>query len=232
MAGWQGDFATLQPCNLAALLSGEKMIEQLIEAGRWIVSAGLAREWAGSLSCHCRGKILITRSGADLSRLTETDFVHVNPRTSGLQHRMPRPSSELKLHVGAYNARSDIGAVIHVHAPNAIGLGLLGRPLPALTPDFYRYLGAAVPILPFMLPASQGLMTAVSHILQTATAVLLQNHGVIVVGESVSQALLRLNLLEEQAGMYLAALAAGEPRILSAEDMRRLDEAVSAKRGT
>jgi L-fuculose-phosphate aldolase len=71
------------------------------------------------------------------------------------------------------------------------------------------------------------LATAVAQTLQNSPAVLLQNHGVVVTGESVSQALLRLNLLEEQAKIYLAALAAGEPRQLSEDDKRKLDELFS-----
>jgi ribulose-5-phosphate 4-epimerase/fuculose-1-phosphate aldolase len=61
-------------------------------------------------------------------------------------------------------------------------------------------------------------------VLQTAPAVLLQNHGVIVAGRSTGQALLRLMLLEEQAAIYLDALAVGPPRILSAGDRQALDE--------
>jgi len=201
------------------------MIEQLINAGREIVHAGIAQGWGGNLSCRCQGKILITRSGADLGRLTEADFVHINPRASHLETRLPKPSSELGLHLGAYEARPQILTVMHVHSPQAIAAGLLGRSLPALTPDVYRHLGASIPLLPYIAPTTENLKTAVTLALQATSAILLQNHGVVVVAQSVSQALLRLTLLEEQAGIYLAALAAGNLRVLSEEDMRVLDEA-------
>ncbi len=208
------------------------MIEQLIQVGRQIVRAGIARGWAGSLSCRCQGKIVVTRSGADLDALTEMDFVHINPRGSQLQSRLPKPSSELGLHLGAYAADLDIKAVIHAHPPQAVGVGLLGRSLPALTPTFYRHLGASVPLLPYIAPTTENLKTAVALAFQSTTAVLLQNHGVVVVGQSASQALLRLTLLEEQAEIYLAALAAGNPRPLSEADMQALDEAWGVKRET
>jgi L-fuculose-phosphate aldolase len=84
-------------------------------------------------------------------------------------------------------------------------------------------LGAEVPLLEYVTPTTEALGTAVANKLQHTPAVLLQNHGVLVIGQSVSQALLRLTLLEEQAGIYLDALAAGTPRIFTSEDMEELD---------
>jgi L-fuculose-phosphate aldolase len=205
------------------------MIDQLIAAGRRIVESGIAKGWAGSLSSRYQGKIVITRSGADLGSLTESDFVFVNPRMDPARNRLPRPSSELGLHYAAYAAHADIQAVLHVHSPQAISLGLLGHPLPALTPEFYWHVGAMVPLLPYITPMSEGLDTAVSLALRSIPAVLLQNHGLVVTGQSISQALLRLNLLDEQCRIYLSALAAGQPRLLSKEDMRALDEAFQEK---
>ncbi len=199
------------------------MIEQLIEAGRQIVSAHMARGWGGNLSGRYQGNIAITRSGADLGQLNRSDFVVVTPRAPVHQQRLPKPSSELAMHLTAYQTQPTTQAIIHAHPPNAIALGLLGRDLPALTPDFYVHLGTSAPLLSYITPTTEELGAAVGELLVSSPAVLLQNHGVIVLGHSVSQALLRLMLLEEQAGIYLQALAVGEPRILTEEDMLRLD---------
>ncbi|MCB9418864.1 MAG: class II aldolase/adducin family protein [Ardenticatenaceae bacterium] len=205
------------------------MIEQLIETGRRIVASGIAKGWAGNLSARYRGNFIITRSGADLGNLEQSDIVFIRPQTSQLSLQARRPSSELSLHLAIYKEHPDTQVVIHVHSPQSIAFGLLGMGLPALTPDFYRYVGALVPVLPFIPPTTQELATAVAQALSDSSAVLLQNHGVVVIGESVSQALLRLNLLEEQAGIYMAALAAGTPRQLWDADLEKLDELLSRK---
>ena len=207
------------------------MIEQLIEAGREIVEAGMVKGWGGNLSGRYRDRIAITRSGADLGRLTAEEFVLVRPDASvkRLRSRQPRPSSEVAIHLEAYASRPETQVIMHVHSPKAISLGILGYSLPALTPDFYLHLGAEVPLLPYITPTTAELGTAVAELLLTKTAVLLQNHGVIVMGNSVSQALLRLTLLEEAAGIYLDALAVGEPRTLSAQDRQGLDRVTSGK---
>jgi L-fuculose-phosphate aldolase len=205
------------------------MIDQLIAAGKRIVASGIAKGWAGNLSARYRGNFIITRSGADLGNMEQADIVFVRPQTSQLSLQAKRPSSELSLHLSIYKTRPETEVVFHVHSPQAIALGLLGLSMPALTPGFYRHVGASVPLLPYIAPTTQNLATAVAEILKDSSAVLLQNHGAVVVGESVSQALLRLNLLEEQAAIYLAALAAGEPRQLWEADMQELDELMSKK---
>ena len=133
------------------------------------------------------------------------------------------------MHLSAYAVRPETQAIIHVHPPKAISLGILGCSLPALTPDGYLHLGAEVPLLPYITPTTDELGTAVAELLRTKVAVLLQNHGVIIIGNSVSQALLRLSLLEEAAGIYLDALAVSVPRALSAEDMENLDTITGGK---
>ena len=207
------------------------MIEQLIAAGREMVVAGMVKGWGGNLSGRVRDRIAITRSGADLGQLTTEEFVLVRPDANAkrLRSRQPRPSSEVAMHLSAYAARPETQVVIHVHPPKAISLGILGYSLPALTPDFYLHLSAEVPLLPYITPTTDELGTAVAELLCSKTAVLLQNHGVILIGNSVSQALLRLELLEEAAGIYLDALAVGEPRALSAQDRDNLDKVTGGK---
>ena len=207
------------------------MIEQLIEAGREIVAAGLVKGFGGNLSGRFEGQIAITRSGADLGQLTAAEFVLVRPDDDAaeLRLRQPRPSSEVAMHLAAYAVRPETEVIIHVHPPKAISLGILGYSLPAITPDGYVHLGAEVPLLPYLTPMTGDLGTAVAELLRTKAAVLLQNHGVIVIGKTVSQALLRLWLLEEAAGIYLDALAVGKPRVLSAQDQENLDTATGGK---
>ncbi|RMG93955.1 MAG: class II aldolase/adducin family protein [Chloroflexi bacterium] len=208
------------------------MIEQLIEAGRHIVEANMVKGWGGNLSGRSQDGIVITRSGADLGRLVPEDFVHVPWDVSvswARENLLPRPSSELSMHMAAYATRPETQVVLHAHPPKSISVGLIGHSLPALTPDFYLHLGPAVPLLSYITPTTEELGTAVAALLHTAPAILLQNHGAIVIGRTTGQALLRLNLLEEQASIYLDALAAGKPRTLTAEDMRQLDQVTGGR---
>jgi L-fuculose-phosphate aldolase len=206
-----------------------QLLSELIEAGKEIVSQGLVRGSGGNVSGLATNQLWITRSGANLGTLTETDFVLVENHSASTGQQ-PRPSSELAMHLAVYKAQPETTIVLHVHPPKAISLGLLGLPLPALTPDFYLHLGPAGPLLPYITPTTDELAAAVHEQLATNPAVLLQNHGVLVTGHSTRQALLRLFLLEEHAAIYLDALAAGRPiRLLNEQDMEALDQVTGGR---
>lgn len=203
------------------------LVDELIVAGQQIVAAGLVRGSGGNLSCRLAPDVIaITRSGADLGRLTPADFVMVPLAVAEPAAPAPaanRPSSELVMHRAAYQAQPAAQAALHVHPPQAISLGLLGCELPAITPDFYLHLGPRIPLIPYIAPTTAALAVVVHDALSHRPAALLQNHGVIVIAESVDKAMLRLFLLEEHAGIYLSALAAGTPRVLTRQEQADLD---------
>ncbi|HLF02199.1 MAG TPA: class II aldolase/adducin family protein [Anaerolineales bacterium] len=201
------------------------MIDFLIATGREIVQSGLVLGAGGNLSCRFGEAIRITASGAKLGALTPDDFVAVG------DHAIPsrKPSSEWRLHTAVYAALPWANVVLHAHPPKAIALGALGRDLPALTPDFYLHLGPRVPLLPYLTPTTSELAEAVGQMIANQRAVLLGNHGVVVAGADAPSALLRLQLLEEAAAIWLAALPIGEPRPLSPDDCRALDEATGGR---
>ncbi len=203
------------------------MIDSLITAGREIVQSGLAQGSGGNLSYRDGNTIHITASGAKLDALTTDDFVAVTAEGRAASPR--KPSSELLMHLAAYAALPWAQVVLHAHPPKAIALGALGRDLPALTPDFYLHLGPRVPLAPYLTPTTPELAEVLQNTMANHRAVLLQNHGVVVAGADPASALLRLQLLEEAAGIWLSALPVGEPHALTPDDCRALDEATGGR---
>jgi L-fuculose-phosphate aldolase len=197
-------------------------IDELIHCGRSLVAQGMVLGRGGNLSVRVDDTIYVTARGAALDRLTAHDFVAVEVATARVVGN-GRPSSELPMHLAAYETDAGTRAVVHTHPPHAIACGIVGLALPALTPDFYVYLGDIVPLLPYLPPGSPALRAAVADALETATSVLLQNHGLLAVGRSVDEAFLRTGLVEETARILLAAHATGRPiHTLSADDRAAL----------
>ena len=98
------------------------MIEQLIEAGKQLVQNNIAQGWGGNLSCRQDEEIVITRSGADLGNLKKTDFV-IAPKqwpVADVRALIPKPSSELAMHLAAYRAQPEIRAVLHAIPPRQL----------------------------------------------------------------------------------------------------------------
>ncbi len=196
------------------------ILRELIDLGQELVRRGLVLGSGGNLSYREEDRMYITRSGALLHRLSPDDFL---PVALDVPYRRspigPHPSTETPMHQAAYLARPDARVIVHCHPVNAIAWAMSGDPLPATTPDFTLYLGAAVPSQPYFLPGSQALADAVTQALPQCPAVLLGNHGVLVTGEDVAKARLRLFHIDETAAICLKARAAGTLRPLQPDEI-------------
>lgn len=203
-------------------------IEALCRLGRDMVAAGMVRGSGGNMSIRLGDRLLISATGQPLDTLTPETLVPLTLDGERLSDTA-QPSSEWQLHVAAYRVWPEARVVVHAHPPYAIAWGALGRPLPPLTSDAYLHLGAQVPLVPYITPTTAALAQATAEALRESPAVLLQNHGVVVVGESVAKARVRLEVLEDTARMMLLAHAVGTPRVLTPEDMHALDVATQGR---
>ncbi|MCO6451447.1 MAG: class II aldolase/adducin family protein [Caldilineales bacterium] len=195
----------------------------LILLGRELVERGLVLGSGGNLSLRQNDTILISRSGSQLHQLTLEDFLPValhEPYSRPAES--PRPSLETPMHLAAYRARPEARVVIHCHPVHAIAWAMQGRDLPACTPDFAVYLRDCVPNLPYDLPGTEKLATAVQRGLTDHFAVLLSNHGVLVTGDTVVRARMRTLQIDETAHICLLATAAGALRPLSANEIAEI----------
>ena len=134
------------------------------------------------------------------------------------------PSSEWPLHAAVYAVRPDLSAVIHVHSVHATALACLRRPLPA-----FHYMvavagGSDVPCVPYHLFGSAELSQAVAAAFVDRCACLMANHGLVVGGVDLAQALNVVLEVEALAETYLKASAAGAPALLDAAQMAAVIE--------
>ncbi len=134
-----------------------------------------------------------------------------------------RVFSEIALHLAAYRARPDIGVVLHAHPPIATAYACAGRELPhPFMAEAVVSLGPEIPLVPFHLPGESALDDALGAALGRADVAVLASHGVISVGGSFEQALLRLELVEHLARIAHAAEAIGGVKRLDASAVARL----------
>ena len=129
---------------------------------------------------------------------------------------------ETVLHTSVYRVRPDVAAVVHGHPPNATALGATGAPLSLLTHDSVLFADGVgrfdEPDL--IIGDEQGGRVAAA--LGAGRAVLLQNHGVVVVGKDVPWAVLTAVTLERAARLQSLASTLGELRPLSQQLAREL----------
>lgn len=183
--------------------SAEAAIEQAVAeiqlVGRLLHSRGIFAGRAGNLSVRLAdGRMLITRSGTHKALLDRAALLLLD--ATGQPLEAGRPSSELPLHLAAYGVGPQVGAVLHAHASACTTLAMLDQPLDTARSEEGRIGLGAVPLLP---PAEAGDAVAAelwaTAIRDGAKAALLAQHGVIVWGRDLRDALARIETCEALA---------------------------------
>ncbi len=170
--------------------------EQLVRFMRRIYERGLTTTSGGNLSIlDDAGNLWITPGGIDKGGLVPEDIVCVRP--DGSREGRHQPSSEYPFHRSVYQLRPEVRAVMHAHPPLTVAFSIAGvRPDPALCPEFHAVCGD-VGFAPYDVPGSEALGGKVgAAFAEGYDSVLLENHGVCVVGTSLGEAYGRLELLD------------------------------------
>jgi len=166
--------------------------------------------------------IFIKRKGKALGEVLEEDVIPVSlDQPDG--YLAPGAHLETVMHTEAYLARPDIGAVIHTHPLHSIAVGATRQGFAILSHDGLMF-PDGVPVF----DGTAGLVTspddgkAVAQALGRCRAVLLRNHGILVVGEDIRWAVLAAVTLERAAQLQFVARTLGDLVPIPPETAREL----------
>jgi L-fuculose-phosphate aldolase len=122
-----------------------------------------------------------------------------------------RRHSEVYIHSEILKARPDLNCVIHTHSPYAVALSGMGRPMRAYSQPGALFCGeVGLYTDTIALIRSHALGAGVAKALGTHRAVLLKNHGPVVTGKTIAEAVVAATMLENAAMIQLAVEAAGD----------------------
>ncbi|MCG9895937.1 MAG: class II aldolase/adducin family protein [Fimbriimonadaceae bacterium] len=198
-----------------------KLRASLCDAGRRLWTRGLIAGGEGNLSVRLSPqRILTTPAGRPKDRLKPADLVVID--LQGLPSGEGRPSSEIRIHLAAYRARPDCRAFIHAHPPCATAFGIAGEPIPHDLLVEAAFALGPVPVVPFGFPGTDELPAALEPYLEDHKTFLLANHGAAVMGASVTDALMRMESLEQIAKTLLYARLLGGGHSMPESALRRL----------
>ncbi len=205
-------------------LKHQDLRDDVARVAKQMIASGLVTGTSGNVSARTpEGDILVTPSGIDYGLLQPEDVVLVDVEGRVLEGSLV-PTSEIPMHAGIYRARPRVGAVVHTHSRYATTLACLGWEIP---PVHYMLTALSddgrIPLAPYATYGTEELGGYASDALgETRNACLLQNHGAITVGESAEEAFSRTVILEEMAQIYHQARIAGEPILLSSEQVEEV----------
>jgi L-fuculose-phosphate aldolase len=195
----------------------------MLAALRQLDERGLNRGSTGNLSHRLGEGMLITPTGMGAGDIGPDDLVWLG--FDGMRRGALKPSSEWHFHQALYRARPELHAIVHTHAAHATALACLRRDLPA-----FHYMvavagGDSVRCAPYRLFGTEALSDAVVEAMCGRKACLLATHGIVSAGASLREAMKVMVEIESLCQTYLAALAVGEPAVLSAAEMAEVIEA-------
>jgi ribulose-5-phosphate 4-epimerase/fuculose-1-phosphate aldolase len=137
------------------------------------------------------------------------------------------PTKEAFLHHAVYEARPSARAIIHLHASHSAAVSCMSgldadACMPPLTPYFVMKIGK-LPLIPYHRPGDRSLTPQIAALAPRHPAILLANHGPIVAGRSLAEAMNVIEELEETAKIFL--LLRGSPtRPLNEQQIAELEQ--------
>ncbi len=203
--------------------------EEVARVARSLIESGLVTGTSGNVSAQTpEGDVLITPSGLAYDVLGPDDVVLVDRNANVLEGELV-PSTEVPMHTGIYKARPNVGAVVHTHSRFATTLACLGWSIPPVHYMLTTLSGdGRVPLAPYHLYGTEGLADNAAEALgETHNACLLRTHGTITVAESPEKAFARTVTLEEMAEIYYRTRLAGEPILLTDEQVAEVAAKIS-----
>ncbi len=183
---------------------------QLIAAGKYMMSYGLAWGNAGNISARTgEDRCLISGSGTFLGELEASDLVEClfMEGTVDPEARI-RPSKELPMHRAVYESRPDVNAVLHASPFYSTLLACTDIQLDSRMFVETMYYLERIERVPYHHPGSEALGEAVRSKAKSANVLILENHGVLVYDTSVKEARMALQTLEMAVRMHVEALKA------------------------
>jgi ribulose-5-phosphate 4-epimerase/fuculose-1-phosphate aldolase len=176
---------------------------------------GLVIPTTGNFSLRDKetGYIFVTPHGIFREFLKPDDIVILEINGNKIEGKN-RPSYETPVHLEVYKNREDIFGIAHTHSPYACCFAVLNRGIPLIHIETFFSVGGNIPVVDFAPPGSKKLAKKSLEKLLKRSAVLLENHGVLTIGSSLSQALLVAIMVEESAKIYHRALQIGKPKEL------------------
>nr|WP_186371735.1 aldolase [Yersinia alsatica] len=186
-------------------LSEQQLRDDLVNYGRSLFQRGLSSGGSGNISAKLPdGGFLVTPTNSCLGELDSQTLSKLDAEGHYLSG--DKPSKEVPMHLAVYQSRPQCGAVVHLHSPYLTALSCLTdidqtNCLPSITPYYVMRIGQ-LPLLPYMKPGDPAIASALAESALSHNAALLANHGPVVSGSTLREAVFNAEELEDTARLY------------------------------
>ena len=202
----------------------DELKEKVATGCRILAKLGLA-DYLGHVSARVPGTeyVLIKARGTDLGNLLEMTpdrVVMVDLEANHVEGKYRAPG-ETKLHTEVFKARPDVMGLVHTHQHLATSFGAAGKPILPMLGVMSAPCAEPLPTYHSsrkVVTAEQG--ADVAEALGKAVGCHLKNHGILMTGRSVEEAVIYAIWLEMQAKMTLFGTMLGNLSPQSPEEVK------------
>lgn len=180
--------------------------EEIATLAKSLFDRGLTFGSSGNISVRLDDGWLMTPTGSSMGDLDPARISRLDAQ--GRHIGGDAPTKEAFLHTAMYDQRPRAGAIVHLHSTHSVAVSCLhdvdpANVLPPLT-AYYAMRVGTLPLIPYFPPGDLDLAKAVAEMASDHHAVLLANHGPVVAGKSLRDAVYATEELEETAKLFLA----------------------------
>ena len=186
-------------------MSETRIRDEIARLAKSMFDRGLTFGSSGNISVRVDDGWLMTPTGSSMGNIDPARISKLDD--SGNLVSGDKPTKETFLHIAMYEERPQTGAVVHLHSTHSVAVSCLAdidhaNVLPPITAYYVMKIGK-LPLVPYFPPGDLDLARAVREMASDHHAVLLANHGPVVAGKSLEDAVYATEELEETAKLYL-----------------------------
>lgn len=198
--------------------------ERIVEVCKRLHVRGWLASTDGNVSVKLGdGRILATPTAIHKGFMSPDDVIVVDLQGRKLQGTR-EPSSELRMHLAAYEERSDVRAVVHAHPTFCIVLSLAGVSLAkCLLPETVLTFGS-IPTAAYTTPTTEEVPAEIRKWVRTFDALVLDRHGSLTIGTDLFDAYNKLERMEHVAEITYRARLLGPLQPLSCDQVTHLQQ--------
>ena len=183
-------------------MTESQLREQLVMFGQSLYQRGYAHGSSGNLSVRLPDGLLVTPTNSCLGRLDPARISRLD--LEGRHVSGDAPSKEGFLHLAMYQERPSAQGIVHLHCTHCVAVSCVAdfSGLPPIT-AYYVMRIRELALIPYYRPGDRALAEAVREKARKHHAVLLANHGPVVAGKSLEDAVYNAEEMEETARPFL-----------------------------
>ena len=179
--------------------------DSICRLAKSLFERGLTIGSSGNISVRLDDGWLMTPTGSSMGNLDPNEISKLDLDGNLISGKSP--TKESFLHIAMYDERPNSGAVVHLHSTHSVAVSCLAdidkkNVLPPITAYYVMKIGK-LPLVPYFPPGDINLARAVKEMASNHHAVLLANHGPVVAGKTLEDAVYAIEELEETARLFL-----------------------------